>query len=109
MKLFLILAAFLLASCEQIEKITETVDNIQKDGLNVTAGLNLEGMPEWSMKQVDSIIYLRETSFGTVTQCIVLDASGQTLYSSEWTTIPEQDDLRLIQATSEQIVECGIN
>ena len=109
LKIFIItgLTIFILA-CEQIAETTETVNRLQEEGISVNAGVELDGFPEWSMKVVDQVIYLREISFGTVTQCIVLDTSGQTLYLTDWETIPTQDDQRTVEATAEQITECGI-
>ena len=101
------LAIFILA-CEQIAETTDTVNRLQDEGISVNAGVNLDGFPEWSMKVVDQVVYLREVSFGTVTQCIVIDSSGQTLYLTDWETIPVQDDQRTIVATDEQITQCGI-
>ena len=100
------LTVFILA-CEQVAETTDTINRLEQDGLNVNAGLSLDGFPEWSMKVVDGVTYLREVSFGTVTQCIVLDTSGQTLYLTDWETIPTQDDQRTVEATAEQITECN--
>ena len=109
LKIFIItgLTVFILA-CEQIAETTDTVNRLQDEGISVKAGVELDGFPEWSMKVVDQVIYLRETSFGTVTQCIALDSSGQTLYLTDWETIPTQDDQRTVEATAEQITECGV-
>ena len=109
LKIFIItaLTVFILA-CEQIAETTDTVNRLQDEGISVNAGVNLDGFPEWSMKVVDQVIYLRELSFGTVTQCIALDTSGQTLYLTDWETIPTQDDQRTVEATAEQITECGV-
>ena len=101
------LSMFILA-CDQVAETTDTINRLEQDGLNVNTDLSLDGFPEWSMKVVDGVTYLRETSFGTVTQCIVIDSSGQTLYLTDWETIPTQDDQRTVGATAEQITQCGI-
>jgi hypothetical protein len=104
-KILLGILLLALVSCEQVERTNDTIDSLQKDGLNINATVG--GFGEWEMKEVDSVLYFRELTAGVVTQCIVVDTSGQTIYSASWLSIPEQDKIRFIQPTTAQIDECA--
>jgi len=96
-----------ITSCEQVEELNETwgdTNEILQEGVDAKLNIRTETR---EMKVVDGVRYDRTILGGTVIECIVYDASGQTPYASAWSTLSEQDDLRIVQPTPEQITECA--
>jgi hypothetical protein len=107
-KLILFVLALLApVACDQVKETTDVVRDVQANGLSVNTAVDIT-LAEWEMKQVDGVFYFLEITAGIITQCIVLDTSGGTLYSETPKSIVDQDALRVTQPTDAQITECPI-
>jgi len=56
------------------------------------------------VKQVNGIFYVRSSIEGQTIDCMAVSPS--TLYSSEWSSIPDADLKRVENYSSEEIIEC---
>ena len=93
-----------IVSCDQVAETNDTINRLQDEGIAVETRVTLT---EWQFKQIAGVTYLAEVSAGVIVQCFVIDNSGQTLYSEEFLPPAEQDALRTIQPTAEEIENCA--